>query len=192
LTAATNGRRPKQDLGPLKVRRERGPRSRAEFHHRLGPHAEGTTQGPSGIPWAEKRPAIRYCGSVAIRTLLAASGGGHRATGPDRTFCRLLGTTYSRSPSVAPPSTPAGRARTKAPACWGFRLVIDLMLLHQQGLVTTTAGWQGNVSEMGYSQVRARHDPSGSRLVSIARVRRARRSVVPRAMGPPKSRSARR
>ena len=26
---------------------------------------EGTTQGPSGITWAEKWPAIRYCGSVA-------------------------------------------------------------------------------------------------------------------------------
>jgi len=28
-------------------------------HHRVGPHTEGTTQVPLGIPWAGKWPAIR-------------------------------------------------------------------------------------------------------------------------------------
>ena len=42
-----------------------------------------------------------------------------------RTFCQSLGTTYSRSPSMAPPFHP-GDAPARKPrlACWGFRLVI--------------------------------------------------------------------
>jgi hypothetical protein len=37
--------------------------------HPEGPHTEGTTQRRSGIPWAEKWPAVRACGSVVILTL---------------------------------------------------------------------------------------------------------------------------
>ncbi len=48
--------------------------------HPEGPHAERTTQGRSGIPWAEKWRPIRACGSVAIRTLLEVIGGGYRPT----------------------------------------------------------------------------------------------------------------
>ncbi len=48
--------------------------------HPEGPHAERTTQGRSGIPWAEKGRPIRACGSVAIRTLLEVIGGGYRPT----------------------------------------------------------------------------------------------------------------
>jgi hypothetical protein len=57
LTAATNGRRPKQDLGPLKASRK-GTEVACGNHKARGPHADGTTQGLSGIPWAEKWPAI--------------------------------------------------------------------------------------------------------------------------------------
>jgi hypothetical protein len=39
------------------------------------------------------RLAIRYCGSVAIRTLLRTTGRSHRAH-PIRTSCRLLGTIF--------------------------------------------------------------------------------------------------
>src|SRR5712664_1228322 len=38
------------------------------IHHRLGPHAEGTTQGRSGIPWAKKWPSKRLLQSVAGQT----------------------------------------------------------------------------------------------------------------------------
>src|SRR5258708_37680040 len=89
----------------------------------VGPHVEGTTQGPSGIPWAEKWPAIRYCVSVAIQTLLAASGVGHCGTAQSN-LLPVADTTYSRTVRRAP-HPPNGRARAKAPAvCWGFRLVI--------------------------------------------------------------------
>ncbi len=68
---------------------------------------------PLGIPWAEKWPSARILWGVAIRTLPVVSGGGYHAICRDRTFCQLLGTTYSRSPSAAP-IHPPGRARTKA------------------------------------------------------------------------------
>jgi hypothetical protein len=49
-------------------------------HPVVGPHAEETTKGGSGIRWAETWPGIRYCRSVAIRTLLEVSRGGNCAT----------------------------------------------------------------------------------------------------------------
>jgi hypothetical protein len=34
-----------------------------------GLHVEDTKRAPYGIPWAKKWPAVRACGSIAIRTL---------------------------------------------------------------------------------------------------------------------------
>jgi hypothetical protein len=54
----------------------------------------------------------------------AAMGGGRRANCPDRTFCQLLSTTYSRSPSAAsrPPSW-TGPDESPGRMCWGAAVI---------------------------------------------------------------------
>ncbi len=152
-----NGTGDRQDPGSPQRHHEGDP-DHVRRSSRVGPHAEDMTRALLGIPWAEKWPAMRYCGSVAIRTLPAVSGGGLPHYRPDRTFFRLLGTTYSRSPS-APPIHPAGRARTKAPAArWGFRLII----------FQSSSGFQHPVGAR----------PAATKALGIARSR-ARRSIRP-------------
>jgi hypothetical protein len=87
------------------------------------PHAGDMAPAPLGIPWAEKWLAIRSCGSVAIRTLLAVSGGGNRATATSNLLPVARHYLFAE-PSVAPIHPPDEPARKPRPSCWGFRLVI--------------------------------------------------------------------
>src|SRR5258707_83961 len=64
--------------------------------HRVEPHVGDMTESPLGVPWAEKWPSVRYCGSVAERTLMGQDPGPfgtcHIAEqGPEPREARLIG-----------------------------------------------------------------------------------------------------
>ncbi len=144
------------------------------------PHAGDTTQGRSDIPWAEKWPAMRYCGSVAIWTLLAATGRGHSATAQIEPFA-AHSVLLNRGPSVAPPHPPNGRARAKAPAvCWGFRLTIPLSAAKLP--FRSDRRWL-SIRSAGHSMTKRRpsHSPARSRqLRPLSRRLHRRPRICPR------------
>jgi len=89
--------------------------------HCIDPHAQGTRQESSGIPWAKKWPMARYRAIVAIQTLADVLRG-YCAAGQMNLL--PIAWYYSFAELIQPPSILETTRAKALVASWGFRLVI--------------------------------------------------------------------